>query len=109
MDSVSHAVGSLEASVKGLQQAVESQGRIFGEKLEEGAAEFAALRHEVKTIQVELAEIVPAVKRFERARQQEEGKRSLLIAWRAAVVTFAVGLGYAINFAIEYLKNIRLH
>lgn len=105
MDSVSRAIGSLEASVVNLQQAVESQGRVFGEKLEEGANEFAALRSEVKTIKTELGEIVPAVKRFERARQRSEGKRSLLILMYGGIVAFATGLGYAANFIFDYLKH----
>ncbi len=116
MDDTARAIGSLESSVKNLQQAVESQGRVASDsrktiytKLEEGTAEMGALRHEIETMKIEMAEITPAVKNFEKARQQREGQKSLMKIWWTGIVVFATGIGYAANFAFEYLKNIRSH
>lgn len=116
MDGISRAIGSLESSVVNLQQAVESQGRLASDsrdaihlKLEEGTAEMGALRHEIETMKVSLQTIEPAVKNFEKARQRREGQKSLMVIMWTVIVVFATGLGYAANFAFEYLKAFRSH
>lgn len=98
---MSRAVGALEATVKTLtetwarqdEEATEGRRRLH-EKLDELKRQQQALTATVEQQTRELAEVKPAIKRFETQRQRQEGAQSLAKLIWGAVVAFAAGLGY---------------
>lgn len=98
---MSRTIGSLEATVRNLtdtwqrQEREASEGRRrLHEKVGELKSQQEGLEATVKQQTEELAELKPAIKRFEAQRQRQEGARSLMKVGWAAIVAFATGLGY---------------
>lgn len=103
---MSRAIGGLEASVKSLTDTWQRQDRDATEgrralhkKVDELKSQQAILTQKVddqtKKLAEELAEVKPAIKRFEAQRQRVEGARSAVKVMWIAAVAFATGLGYA--------------
>jgi chromosome segregation ATPase len=103
------SIASLEATVKHLtetwarqdQEATEGRRRLH-EKIDELKSQQEGLENTVKQQTKELAEIKPAIKRFEEQRQRQEGARSLFKVLWVGVVAFATGLGYAGHELLQY-------
>lgn len=98
---MSRAVGSLEATVKTLtenwqrndDEATEGRRRMH-EKIDALRSQQESLQKTVEQQTTELAEIKPAIKRFEAQRQRQEIQKSMIKALWLGVVAFATGLGY---------------
>src|ERR1700726_2929181 len=98
---MSRAIGSLESSVKTLTETWQRQDREATEgrralhkKVDDLTSQQHALTATVEQQTRELAEIKPAIQRFEAQRLREQGQRSLVKVIWAAFVAFAAGLGY---------------
>lgn len=103
------SIASLEATVKHLtetwqrQDGEATQGRRrLHDKIDEMKSQQKSLEETVKQQTKELAEIKPAIKRFEAQRQRQEGARSLFKVLWGGVVVFAGGLGYAAHEILQY-------
>jgi DNA repair exonuclease SbcCD ATPase subunit len=116
IDGISHAIGSLESSVKTLtdtwqrqdREAAEGRRRLY-DKVEELKAQQEELARQQQDLTgklakqtEELAEIKPAIKRFEAQRQRAEGARSLIKLMWMGIVAFATGLGYVGHELLVY-------
>lgn len=109
MDAVSEAIGGLRATVEHLtetwqrqdREATEGRRRLH-EKIEELTQQQQHLTSTVAQQASELAEVKPAIKRFEAQRQREEGARSLIKVLWMGIVAFATGLGYAAHELLIY-------
>ncbi len=106
----SRAIGSLESSVRHLTETWQRQDkeaadgrRRLHEKIEELTSQQAALTGKVGKQTEELAEIKPAIKRFEAQRQRQEGAASLFKVLWLGVAAFATGLGYASHELLQWL------
>lgn len=99
---MSRAIGGLEASVKSLTDTWQRQDRDATEgrralhkKVDELKSQQTVLTQQVAQQAKELAEVAPAIARFEAQRQRVEGARSAVKVVWLGVVAFATGLGYA--------------
>lgn len=98
---MSRAIGSLEEAVKTFKetwvqqdiQAAAARGVMYA-KVDDLKSQQAVLASKVERQTAELAELKPAIERFEAQRQREEGARSLVKLIWIAVTAFATGLGY---------------
>jgi chromosome segregation ATPase len=106
----SRAIGSLESTVQHLTETWQRQDsdategrRRLHQKIDELTAQQAALAATVRQQTAELAEIKPAIKRFEQQRQRQEGAASLFKVLWLGVVAFATGLGYAAHELLQYI------
>jgi septal ring factor EnvC (AmiA/AmiB activator) len=105
----SRAIGSLESTVTHLTETWQKQDREATEgrrrmhqKIDELTSQQQALATTVKQQTDKIAEIEPAIKRFEAERQRREGANSLIkLAW-GALAAFAYGLGYAGHEILQY-------
>jgi len=101
MHEVSRSIGSLEASVTNLtetwqrqdREATEGRRRLH-EKMDGLKSQQEALASTVALQTKKLAEVEPAIKRFEAERQRQAGARSLAKLLWGGVLAFAAGLGY---------------
>jgi DNA repair exonuclease SbcCD ATPase subunit len=105
----SRAIGSLESTVKHLTETWQRQDieategrRRLHDKIDELKSQQQGLEETVKKQTEELAEIKPAIKRFEAQRQRQEGAASLFKLLWMGVVAFATGLGYAAHELLQY-------
>jgi chromosome segregation ATPase len=104
------SIASMEATVKHLtdtwqrqdQEATEGRRRLH-EKIDELKSQQQTLEETVKQQTKELAEIKPAIKRFEEQRQRHEGAASLFKVMWLGVVAFATGLGYAGHELLQWI------
>lgn len=103
------SIASLEATVKHLtetwqhqdEEASEGRRRLH-DKIDGLTSQQGALETTVRQQTAELAEIKPAIKRFEQQRQRQEGAASLFKVFWMGVVAFATGLGYAGHELLQY-------
>ncbi len=101
MHAMSRAIGDLEATVRSLtdtwsqqdQHATEGR-RLLHAKVDTLTSTIQTTNARLDTLTGRFAEIEPAVRRFEVARQRAEGARSLAKLLWAGFVAFAAGLGY---------------
>lgn len=105
----SRAIGALESTVRYLTDTWQSQEREATEgrrrlhqKIDELTSQQQALEATVRQQTKQLAEIEPAIKRFEAQRQRQEGAASLFKVLWLGVVAFATGLGYAGHELLQY-------
>lgn len=104
------SIASLDATVKHLTttwqkqdtEATEGRRRLH-EKIDELKSSQEGFAATVRQQTAELAEIKPAIKRFEADRQRQEGAASLFKVLWLGVVAFATGLGYAGHELLQYL------
>jgi ERCC4-type nuclease len=105
----SRAIGSLEATVKHLTdtwqhqdgEATEGRRRLH-QKIDDLTTKQTKLEETINQQTKELAEIKPAIKRFEAERMRREGANSLIkVAW-GALIAFVYGLGYAGHELLQY-------
>jgi vacuolar-type H+-ATPase subunit I/STV1 len=113
---MSRAIGKLEAIVKALTDTWQRQDdeategrRVLHSKMDELSRQQAALSVKVEQQTKQLAEIEPAIKRFEEQRQRQEGAASLFKILWMGVVAFATGLGYAGHELLTYLWPPKVH
>lgn len=99
---VSSELGALKKAVEMMtstwreqEKAATDGRRVLHEKFEELKTEMTETKGRVGQMTEEMAEIKPAIKRFEAQRQREEGASSAVKVIWGAVVVFATGLGYA--------------
>jgi uncharacterized protein YlxW (UPF0749 family) len=103
-------ISSLETTVRHLtdtwkrqdSEATEGRRRLH-EKVDELKSQQATLAATVKQQTTELAELKPAIKRFEADRQRREGANSLIKLMWAGLIAFAGGLGYVGHELAVYL------
>lgn len=103
------SIASLEATVKHLTvtwqhqdgEATEGRRRLHA-KIDDLKSSQDGLEATVRQQTAELAEIKPAIKRFEAQRQRQEGAASLFKLLWLGVVAFATGLGYAGHELLQY-------
>ena len=103
------SISSLETTIKHLtdtwqrQEKEASEGRRrLHDKVDELKSEQQTLKDTVKRQTDELAEIKPAIKRFEADRQRREGANSLVKLLWAGIIAFATGLGYVGHELLQY-------
>lgn len=106
---MSRAIGSLEAIVKALTETWQRQDdeategrRVLHSKMDELKQQQAVLTTKVQQQTEKLAEIEPAIKRFEAERQRQEGAASLFKVLWMGLVAFATGLGYAAHELLQF-------
>jgi uncharacterized small protein (DUF1192 family) len=99
---MSRAIGSLEASVEAFKETWVGQDReategrrILHGKIDEIKAIQGVTTQQVAQLTSEIAEIKPAIKRFEAQRQRSEGGRSMVKILWGGLLAFLAGLGYA--------------
>lgn len=98
---MSRLIGGLQAEVKNLndtwqrqdREATEGRRRLHA-KVDELTTQQGTLTSKVEQQTKELAEVQPAIKRFEIDRRRREGANSLLKLLWVGLVAFATGLGY---------------
>lgn len=107
---ISRLIGSLESEVRTLRQTWQHQDREASEgrkrlhdKVDDLKMQQGVLANKVEQQTKELAEVKPAIKRFETERQRREGANSLLKLLWVGVVAFATGLGYLGHELLVYL------
>jgi hypothetical protein len=116
IDGMSRAIGSLEASVEAFKEtwvgkdreATEGR-RVLYSKIDEMKAVQSVTTQQVAQLTAELAEIKPAIKRFEAQRQRSEGARSMVKVLWAGLLAFATGLGYAAHELMVFFWPPRGH
>lgn len=103
------SIASLESTVKHLTDTWSTQDREATEgrrqlhrKVDALVERQGSLEATVRQQTSELAEIKPAIKRFEADRQRQEGMASLFKVMWMGVVAFATGLGYAGHELLRY-------
>jgi chromosome segregation ATPase len=104
------SIASLEATVKHMtetwqaqeREATEGRRRLH-EKIDELKSQQAALTTKVEQQTKKLAEVEPAIKRFEAERQRQEGVASLFKVLWVGLVAFATGLGYVGHVLLQYI------
>lgn len=101
MHEASRAIGSLEAAVTILTETWARQDREANDgrrrlhdKIDALQSQQEALQKTVERQTAEIAELKPAIKRFEEQRHRHEGQKSMIKLIWMAVVAFAGGLGY---------------
>lgn len=106
---MSRALGKVEAVVNALTETWQRQDdeategrRVLHQKMDEVREQQAVLTTKVQQQTEKLAEIEPAIKRFEAQRQRQEGAASLFKVLWLGVVAFATGLGYAGHELLQY-------
>lgn len=99
---MSRALGKVEAIVSALTETWQRQDdeategrRLLHNKMDELKQQQAILTTKVQQQTEKLAEIEPAIKRFEAQRQRSEGARSMAKLLWGGLLAFATGLGYA--------------
>jgi hypothetical protein len=107
---MSRALGKVEAVVSALTETWQRQDdeategrRILHAKMDQLSQQQAVLINKVEQQAEKLAEVEPAIKRFEAQRQRQEGAASLFKVLWLGVVAFATGLGYAGHELLTYL------
>lgn len=88
------AVEMMTATWRDQERAATEGRRLLHTKFDELKGEMASTKSRVGQMTDEIAEIKPAIKRFEAQRQREEGGRSAAKLIWMAIVAFATGLGY---------------
>lgn len=106
---ISRLLGGLQAEVKNLTDTWRHQDREASEgrkrlhdKVDALASQQGTLANKVEQQTKELAEVKPAIKRFETERQRREGANSLLKLLWVGIVAFATGLGYVAHELLLY-------
>lgn len=103
------SISALETTVRHLtdtwqhqdEEATEGRRRLH-DKIDELKSSQEAMAATVRQQTAELAEIKPAIKRFEEQRQRQEGAASTFKLLWMGVVAFATGLGYAGHELLQY-------
>jgi uncharacterized membrane protein len=90
-----NAVEMMTDTWRAQERAATDGRRALHDKFDELKTEMTETRGRVGQMSNELAEIKPAIKRFEAQRQRQEGASSAMKVIWGAVVVFATGLGYA--------------
>ena len=98
---VAQALGNLQGTVRAMaeqwrdQERSASAGRhALRDKVDALAAQQTTLANQVAQQTKQLAEVEPAIQRFEQDRQRREGANSLVKLIWAGIIAFATGLGY---------------
>lgn len=99
--AVAQALGNLKGTVDAMadqwrrqeQSASEGRRTLHG-KVDDLAKQQASLASQVAQQTLELAEVKPAIKRFEADRQRREGANSMVKLLWGSIIAFATGLGY---------------
>lgn len=101
LNELNRMVGRLQSSVETLtatwqrQDSEASEGRRrLHAKIDEMKSQQEAMAATVEQQTAEIAELKPAIKRFEAERLREQGARSLAKLIWGGVLAFATGLGY---------------
>jgi uncharacterized protein YlxW (UPF0749 family) len=107
---MSRALGKVEAIVAALTETWQRQDdeategrRLLHAKMDELKQQQAVLATKVEQQTQKLAEVEPAIRRFEAERQRQEGAASLFKVLWLGVVAFATGLGYIGHELLQYV------
>lgn len=109
VDEMSRSIGKLEAIVRALTDTWQRQDdeategrRNLHRAVDDLRQQQTVLAGKVQRQTEQLAEVEPAIKRFEEQRQRQEGAASLFKVLWLGVVAFATGLGYAGHELLGY-------
>lgn len=98
---MSRAIGALQSTVKNLTDNWQQQDReategrrLLHAKVDGLTVQQAVLTGQVAQQTAELAEVKPAIKRFEADRQRREGANSMVKLIWVGLTAFVAGLGY---------------
>lgn len=94
LGALKKAVEMMTATWRDQERAATDGRRALHQKFDKLKEEMTETKDRVGQMTNEMAEIKPAIKRFEAQRQRAEGASSAIKVIWAAIVVFATGLGY---------------